>query len=204
MNVWRARLGRWFGPVAARVPLSPNAISVLALALNLVGAWLFVRGRTTPSSFLLAIVFIAFGGLADALDGIVARVQNKATRFGDLLDHFLDRVSDITLAACWLVGNDVRESMTLGAVIAVLLNGYLGTQIEATYREREYESVGRGEFVLAIIVFPIVSYILATNGWRGTRAAGLTVPEWLTVLLVVFAVVGIVQRLRLAVRLGRS
>jgi phosphatidylglycerophosphate synthase len=199
MNIWRERLGRWFRPVARRMPLSPNAISVIAMLVNLAAAGLLFRGW-----FLTAIPLIIVAGLADALDGIVARVQQKETRFGDFLDHFADRVSDILLAASWLVGSRVRELLVVAAIVAVMLDGYVGTQLEATFRTRNYESVGRGEFVLALIVFPIFSHIVFANGWQNVRAAALTIPEWLTVMLIVFAVVGIVQRFALARKLERA
>jgi phosphatidylglycerophosphate synthase len=199
VHPWRDRLDRWLSPVARRTSLSPNAISVLALALNVIAAaCLYQRW------FLIAIVFITVGGLLDALDGIAARVHGTASRFGDFLDHCLDRVSDTLLAAGWLMGNGVRQPITVAAIIAIMMNGYAGTQIEATYRERNYDSVGRGEFVLALIVFPIVSSILFSNGWDGWRFAALTIAEWLAVLLIAFALLGIVQRFALARRLDRS
>lgn len=196
MQVWRDRLHRWFAPAARRSPLSPNAITVFALLLNLGAAALLYR-----RFFLAAIFVIAIAGLADAFDGIVARVQQKASPFGDFLDHFCDRVSDVALLAGWLLGNAVRAEIALLAVIAILLNGYIGTQLEATFHRREYESVGRGEFVLALIVFPIVSHILYTNGWDTTAPAGLRIAEWLVLLLVAGAVAGIGQRLGLARKL---
>src|SRR6059058_2532431 len=87
VNVWRDRLNRWLLPVARRTPLSPNAITLLALAINLVGAACLALGARRPSLFLAAIVLIAVGGLADALDGIVARARNQTSRYGDFLDH---------------------------------------------------------------------------------------------------------------------
>src|SRR5437762_1613206 len=137
MHPWRDRLNRWFTPLARLTPLSPNAISVIALLLNVAAAACLYERR-----FLTAIVFIAVGGLADALDGIVARVQGKESHFGDFLDHCLDRISDTLLAAGWMMGNDVRQSVTVAAIIAIMMNGYIGTQIEATYRERSYDTVG--------------------------------------------------------------
>ncbi|MFP5247942.1 MAG: CDP-alcohol phosphatidyltransferase family protein [Thermoanaerobaculia bacterium] len=198
MNVWRDRLHRWFAPAARRCPLSPNAISFLALALNLVAAALLWSHH-----FLLAIVFLAVGGLADAFDGIVAREQNRASRLGDFLDHFFDRVSDVVLLTGWLMGNRVREELAIAAIIGVMLNGYIGTQIEATWHERRYDSVGRGEFVLALVVYPIVSHILLTNGWDTLAPRGLTIAEWMTTLLLLFAVLGIAQRFVLARQLNR-
>lgn len=203
MNVWRDRLARWFGPIARRVPLSPNAISLIALALNIVAAVMLFQGRQRPLLFLAAIGFIALGGLADALDGIVARVQQKSSRFGDFLDHSADRLSDTLLAICWLAGNGVRVPLLIAATVGVMLNGYVGTQIEATFGERSYDTVGRGEFVLALIVYPIVSFILFTNGWNGLRYAMLTIPDWLAALMTLAAALGIAQRVVRAWQLER-
>jgi phosphatidylglycerophosphate synthase len=198
MNVWRDRLSRWFEPLARRTPLSPNAITIIALLLNISAAVLLYRRH-----FLLAMVVLSIGGLADAFDGIVARVQQKTSAYGDFLDHFADRVSDVLLVTGWLLGNRVRIEITLLAVIAVMLNGYIGTQIEATWHERNYDSVGRGEFVLGMVVFPIVSHLLQQQGWESAAAAGLRVAEWMTVALIAVAVLGIVQRFGLARRLDR-
>lgn len=204
MHPWRERLGRWFAPLARRVPVSPNTISVLALLLNLGAAACFACGAQRPALFLGGIVLLAIGGLADALDGIVARVQGKTSRYGDFLDHCLDRVSDSVVAAAWLAGNGVRVWLAMAVVIATMLNGYVGTQIEATWGSRSYEPVGRGEFVLALVVLPIVSYILFTNGWAAMRFASLTIAEWLASVLLVFALLGLVQRMRLAAAMERS
>lgn len=195
MHVWRDRLSRWFTPLARRCPLSPNTVSLLALALNLGAAALLVSQH-----FLIAIAVIAIGGLADAFDGIVARVQEKESRFGDFLDHVADRVADSALAACWMIGSGVREPIVVTGVILVLLNGYVGTQIEATFAVRSYDSVGRGEFVLALIVFPIVSSIMLTNGWDTQRFGGFATAEWLSLLLILFALLGIAQRFAIARR----
>lgn len=199
MHPWRARLHRWFEPLARRCPLSPNAISLLALLLNATAAWLFYTRH-----FMIALAFVAVGGLADAFDGIVARVQGKTSRYGDFLDHFCDRVSDLLLVTGWLLGNHVRVEIAMAVVLAVMLNGYIGTQIEATWGERNYDAMGRGEFVLALIVFPIVSYILFGNGWDAIAPAGLLIAEWLSLALLFFAILGIAQRFALASRLSRD
>ena len=198
MNVWRDRLFRWFAPLARRCPLSPNAITWIALALNVIAAALL-----SQRWFLVAMVVLIIGGLADAFDGIVARVQNKTSLYGDFLDHFADRVSDVLLVTGWLFGNGVRPEITVAVVIIVLLNGYLGTQIEATWHERNYDTVGRGEFVLALVVFPIVSHILFGNGWNRIALARFTIAEWMSLLLIVFAILGAGQRFALAGRLHR-
>ncbi len=199
MHVWRERLFRWLEPLARRTPLSPNAITILALLLNVAAALLL-----SQRYFLAGMVLLGIGGFADAFDGIVARVQQKTSRYGDFLDHFADRVSDVLVVTGWLLGNEVRVEITLAAVIAVLLNGYIGTQIEATWHQRNYDSVGRGEFVLGMVAYPIVSHILFANGWNAIAPSGLLIAEWMTLALIAMAILGIVQRFALASRLERG
>lgn len=204
MHPWRARFARWLGPLARRCPISPNAITLLALAINVVAAVCFDLGGRRAGLFLAGVGFLIVGGLADAFDGIVAREQRKETRFGDFLDHFADRVSDLLVAAGWMLGSGVRQELALAALIAIMLNGYLGTQIEATWRERSYDPLGRGEYVLALVLLPVLSYIIAVNGWRYASWNGLRAAEWMTVVLLAFALLGIGQRIALAARMERT
>src|SRR5688572_16776362 len=201
---WRERLARWFTPLARRTRLSPNAITIIAVIINLMAALSFYFAGRIPWLFLVGIGLLTVGGLADAFDGIVARVQEKTSRFGDFLDHVGDRISDLFVAAGWMIGSGVRIEMIAVALIAVALNGYTGTQLEATWQKREYETVGRGEFVLALIIFPIVSFILFTNGWQDATLGKLRTVEWLTILMIIAATLGIAQRVALAARLERQ
>src|SRR2546428_9518643 len=113
MHPWRERLSRWFTPVARRLPLSPNTITAIALLFNLAAATLLLLGTRQPALFLIAMVLIAIGGFADALDGVVARLQQKETRFGDFLDHICDRISDAAPAACWMIRNRLRQTVVV-------------------------------------------------------------------------------------------
>jgi hypothetical protein len=58
--------------------------------------------------------------------------------------------------------------------------------------------------VLALIVFPIASHILADNGWDAIATYTLRIVEWMSLLLLLFAILGIVQRFALASRLERG
>lgn len=204
MNVWRDRLQRWFAPLARKSPLSPNGVTILALLINITAATALAAGRDRPVFFLAGIALLIVGGLADAFDGIVARVKGLESRFGDFLDHCADRLSDVCLVSGWCIGSAVHPLLTIVAIIAVSMNGYVGTQLEATWREREYGTIGRGEFVLALVVYPLVSYILADNGWSDRGVAALSIADLLALLMIAFAAAGIVQRVRLAARLEKS
>lgn len=77
------RLGE---PLAARAGrVAPNTITLFAFALGIGAAVLAARGL-----YPWALGFWLLNRLLDALDGLVARVQNKQSDFGGYLDILLD------------------------------------------------------------------------------------------------------------------
>ena len=58
-------------------------------------------------TYSLAIVAIACNALFDALDGCLARSSNSESRQGDLIDHVLDRYSDIFIFGGITIGGYV-------------------------------------------------------------------------------------------------
>jgi archaetidylinositol phosphate synthase len=198
MHPWRERLDRVLTPLAASSPLSPNQITGLALAGNLVAAGLLAAAALDYRLFLVAPAVVAVAGLLDAFDGLVARARNESTRFGDFLDHLCDRISDAALMAGWILGTSVRPWLGFVAIIAVMMTGYVGTQIEATFGRRSYEGVGRGEYVLALVALPILAFTAARLGLLTTRFGGFTIPEWLLFLLIAAALWSIASRVAAA------
>ncbi|MFA6955798.1 MAG: CDP-alcohol phosphatidyltransferase family protein [Thermoanaerobaculia bacterium] len=197
-NPWRARLERWLLPIARRSPLTPNQITIAALILNLTAAFLLALGSRDARLFLAAPPLLILAGFMDALDGIVARERGLTSRFGDFLDHLADRLSDCFLFAGWAIGASVRIEVALIASLGVAMIGYAGTQVEATFGVRRYDGLGRGEFVLALVALPVISYSLAGLEIIRTRFGPFTVPEYFAVALACFAAFGVQQRVQLA------
>jgi archaetidylinositol phosphate synthase len=196
MHPWKARLDRWMAPAALRVPFSPNQVTLAALALNLGAALLLAFAGIEPLLSLGAVVLLAVGGLLDALDGAIARHRGEATKMGDLLDHFSDRISDLAIFAGWGIGAAVDPRILVAGTVLVALNGYIGTQIEATFGFRSYAGTGRGEFVLAMFALPLFTYTVVRTGANGSVPGPLTVVDWMAAVVAFFAAVGIGQRWR--------
>lgn len=194
MNVWRDRINRWLNPLARRLPISPNLLTGLGLTFNLAAAFLLGTASLGSARYLYAVAILAVGGVMDALDGAVARAQSRTSRWGDFLDHLFDRVSDGALLAAWTIGTDVRLSLAAITLLAVSLNGYIGTQIEASFGEREYGGTGRGEFVLALFIMPLAAYSLERAGLSSHRVLGCTIAELMTLGIAAFATLGLLQR----------
>ena len=78
-----------FAERAGSVGISPNIITVTGFIFS------FISGITIGmNNFFVGTLFFILSGLCDMLDGIIARVNGKASRFGSFLDSFLDRYSD--------------------------------------------------------------------------------------------------------------
>ena len=197
----RERLGALLLPLARRVPVSPTTITVTGIGLCVTAAAMLAMAAADPRLFLLAPLLALLGGLCDALDGVVARLRGQCSQWGDFVDHLGDRISDGAMFAGWLVGSGVRPVIGLAALFGVLLTGYAGTQIEATFGARSYQDLGRGEFIGAMILLPAVSWAWAT-GRIADRVLSLSPPEWLALAVLAATLHALAQRLRRAYRLA--
>lgn len=87
------KLDKPLSPVArllADLGISPNTLTSAGLLMNVAAAAVLAYG-----SLVLGGVFVLVGGLFDLLDGTLARVTHKQSRFGAIYDSTLDRYSDI-------------------------------------------------------------------------------------------------------------
>ena len=111
--------------------LTPNAISLTGLVLNLLAAVLVWE----QLFFLGGLAFI-IGSIMDTLDGRYSRMSGKGTPFGAFLDSSLDRIEEgIVLAAVAgyfaLEGNRVATAAVVVAVLASLMVSYTRARAEA-------------------------------------------------------------------------
>ncbi len=111
--------------------LTPNAISLTGLALNVLAAVLVFEDL-----FFLGGVAFVVGSVCDTLDGRYSRMSGKGTQFGAFLDSTLDRVSEgVVLAAVAAEfaedGNDFAVAATVIAVLASVMVSYTRARAEA-------------------------------------------------------------------------
>jgi CDP-diacylglycerol--glycerol-3-phosphate 3-phosphatidyltransferase len=111
--------------------LTPNAISLTGLVLNIVAAVL-----VTQRLFFLAGVAFIVGSIMDTLDGRYARTSGKGTPFGAFLDSTLDRTEEgivLTAVAAYFAsrGMDFAVAATVVAVLASLMVSYTRARAEA-------------------------------------------------------------------------
>lgn len=155
--------------VALRVP--PDLVTlfgalVSAAAVGL--AWL--GGRWV----LAAAVVVALSGLVDNLDGAVAVVTRRTTRWGYVLDSVVDRVSDaLYLVALWVVGAPGWVCVA-GGVLMGLQEYARARAVGAGMREIGVVTVWeRPTRVIATAMFLLGAgiYVGASEGWVTAGAA---------------------------------
>ena len=83
-----------------KMGVTPNVITTTGLVLNIVAAALFIYAgylAREESFFYVGLGggVVLFAGLFDMLDGRVARMGNKVSRFGAFYDSVLDRDSEL-------------------------------------------------------------------------------------------------------------
>jgi CDP-diacylglycerol--glycerol-3-phosphate 3-phosphatidyltransferase len=114
----------------SRTPLTPDVVTWLGFAITIVAAVLIVTGF-----LLVAGIVVLLAGLFDMLDGALARVTERVTRFGAILDSTLDRLSEavllLSLLAVFVQNGQVTESILVGvALLGSLMVSYIRARME--------------------------------------------------------------------------
>jgi len=111
--------------------LTPNAISMTGLVLNLAAAVLVVE----KLFFLGGVAFIV-GSIMDTLDGRYSRMSGKGSPFGAFLDSTLDRTEEgiVLTAVAWYFaerGDEIAASACVLVVLGSLMVSYTRARAEA-------------------------------------------------------------------------
>lgn len=174
-------------PVAkgmAKVGFTPNACSVIALMVAVVGGAAFYF-----EAALIGVVCIILNAFFDGVDGAIARVTGTAGLKGDFLDHVIDRYADIFIITGIFAGPLASPFIGVFALTGVLMSSYLGTQAQAVGVGRVYGGIlGRADRLLLLIVFGIAAAFIP-----GAVYAGITVMD---VMLIIFGVLGHITALQ--------
>jgi len=112
----------------ARLGIHPNIITVLGFLLSLIPAVFYAIGKPIVGGILLLLT-----NVFDSIDGTVARMSNKETRFGAFLDSSLDRFSEFALflgIAYYFRNDPVNLFLTLLAMFGSFMVSYTRARAE--------------------------------------------------------------------------
>ncbi len=116
-----------------RTPLTPNAITLVGSALNIVPAVLIALNFHLAAGLLLLPITAL-----DSLDGALARLQGNASEFGAFLDSVLDRYVEIFYYAgiTWHFSQTGDQWGIFGSLLAI------GGSIMVSYCRARAEGLG--------------------------------------------------------------
>jgi CDP-diacylglycerol--glycerol-3-phosphate 3-phosphatidyltransferase len=167
--------------------LTPNAISMTGLALNVVAAVLVWE----RFYFLGGIAFIV-GSVMDTLDGRYSRMSGKGTPFGAFLDSTLDRIEEgiVLTAVAADFAREGRSGAAAAVVVAVLAS------LMVSYTRARAEALGV-ECKVGIATRPVRVVILSIGliFARGASLGGFSLLAPAVYVLAGLSVLTVAQRI---------
>ena len=102
--------------------VTPNQITTLTVLLAFLTTGLLAAGQMGPGYTVAGLIIAFIVGVLDGVDGKLARVTVRCTRFGDRYEHILDVVWELTWywALGWMLsGGEMVGPLVLASVISV-------------------------------------------------------------------------------------
>ncbi|MBC7100830.1 MAG: CDP-alcohol phosphatidyltransferase family protein [Methanobacteriales archaeon] len=125
LNNLRPYIERMTGPIASRIRINPNYVTLAGFIIALAAAYTFAMRE-----LFLGGVLMALSGFMDVIDGAVARENFKATKFGGFLDSTLDRFSDAFILIGIVYGGFINWLIGMLALHASLSVSYVRARAE--------------------------------------------------------------------------
>ena len=158
--------------------INPNILTVIGVALNVGCGVLFGMGW-----FFAAGIALVVANLFDMLDGQVARLSGRVTRFGGFLDSSLDRLSDMVVFVGLMVfyARDTQFHSTLNVFLAgaglmgSVMVSYASARAESLIPKCDVGFLRRPERVVLFIIGALSTHPGSTNFFANRMPAVLWV-----------------------------
>lgn len=205
----RSKADIFLVPFAKRMTrINPNLITLLSLLFAFFAGICFYYS-SNKVYLIYATLLILVTSYFDALDGKIARIQNKITKKGDFLDHTTDRYADVFILFGILASPYCNELIGAFALVGVLLTSYMGTQAQAMGLKRHYGGIlGRADRLVILMIIPNIHYAIITQNPTFPESlsaisflAELTIIEW---MMIYFAVGGNITALQRVISIWKE
>ena len=154
------------GNVLDRLKVHPTLLNFIGLITGIISAFLIGSGNLS----LGALIFL-ISGLADALDGTVARITDMENSFGAFFDSVCDRYVDtaVFLGVSWYFSANNMEFYTFACfvgIVGTVVTSYTRARAESLLLESRYVGfMNRPERVGLLMVGLIFHQVLPSIIW---------------------------------------
>lgn len=154
------------GIAFSKIPLTPNQWTILSLLPAIISAYFLAK-----EYFLAAAALFIVSGFLDLVDGSVARVTGKVSRFGAYLDTIVDRYVEalIIFALLFVALPDPNFFIPIQAwLFAYFFGAMMTTYAKAAAKEKEIVKEGqelkggileRAERIIILFAGIILAYV---------------------------------------------
>jgi phosphatidylglycerophosphate synthase len=127
---YKAAFGEFIQPLNIalhRLRVSADHLTLAGIVFGALAGIAFAEGRLP-----LGGIFLIFAGVADMLDGALARASGSATRFGSFIDSVADRATDVLILGglAWYFRTTTELAVTLAAIGGSFLVSYTKARAE--------------------------------------------------------------------------
>lgn len=186
----RAFFTKLFTPIARlliKLGISPDVVTIVGTLGVCFGALAFYPRGEFLTGTLVITAFVFF----DTLDGVMARMINRSTRWGAFLDSTLDRIADAAIFSglvLWYAGqgdNWIMAGLALACLILGMVTSYARARAEGLGMTANVGIAERAERLVVVLV--------------ATGFVGMGLPEvilkFVLGLLAIASLVTVVQRM---------
>jgi CDP-diacylglycerol--glycerol-3-phosphate 3-phosphatidyltransferase len=153
--------------ILSRTGITPNALTLIGLAISLAAAYVVAVGH-----FFIGWLLVLLSGLFDLLDGTLASFNKQATNFGAILDSTVDRISEAAIFLGLLFyfmskGSNLEIILIFLVVVGSFLVSYVRARAEGLDLECKAGWFTRAERIVVLTIglllnqIPITLWILA-------------------------------------------
>lgn len=156
--------------------INPNLLTVIGVSINVGCGLLFGFGY-----FFWAGIILIVANLFDMLDGQVARLSGRVTRFGGFLDSSLDRLSDMVVFIGLMIfyARDTPNHSTLNvfltgaALMGSVMVSYTSARAESLIAKCDVGFLRRPERVVLLIIGALTTHPGSSNPFLNRMPAVL-------------------------------
>jgi CDP-diacylglycerol--glycerol-3-phosphate 3-phosphatidyltransferase/archaetidylinositol phosphate synthase len=135
-------------------------LSAMALVFAFLAGVVYYYSSGSAYLLFIALLLVFLNAFMDGADGILARKTNSTSKYGDFLDHVIDRYADVFIVGGACLGGYVDPTFGIVILTGILLASYLGTQAQAVGVGRVYGGImGRADRLILLILATTVNIV---------------------------------------------
>lgn len=155
LNKVRPQLQRFINPLASKIGLHPNILTIIGLLVSLLAAYAF-----SQKNLLIGALLILLSGFFDVIDGAVARNNNTKSKFGGFLDSTSDRFADAFIIIGIVYGGYVNWFWGILALLASMSVSYVRARAEVEGIKCDVGIAERAERLFIILGGAFLGYFI--------------------------------------------